>query len=359
MSGPLVVGMDVGGTTTRAVVATPTGRVLGVGRAGCGNPVSGGGEAAAGAVGQALRAALAGVDPSRVTAAVIGLAGGCLTTTDPAIATAMADAWLLAGVRCRPVPVGDAVLAYVSGTREPDGTVLVCGTGAVAAEFRDGAPVRIADGHGWLFGDRGSGFWIGREAVSAVLDAVDRAGVLPPLGARLLDELGVPSPARGTPAQDVVAAVVDRVYRLAPAAIAGLAPAVLAAAADRDPLAAPIARRAAAHLVDTVTAVRRLRARTPVVLGGSVLASPLVGEAVRADLGRLWPDAPVLPAGDGARAAAWLALVELGVLRELGEPAADAAYDRLIDDLGREPVEDLSGGGLTQPGRSPSSCDVA
>ena len=36
----LVLGMDVGGTSSRALVADLTGRVLGIGRGGGGNPVS-------------------------------------------------------------------------------------------------------------------------------------------------------------------------------------------------------------------------------------------------------------------------------------------------------------------------------
>lgn len=327
-SGPLVVGMDVGGTASRAVVACAEGHVLGNGRAGGGNPVSNGGAAAAAAVGEALCAAVSGVDPRRVVAAAAGLAGGSLASTDPEVAAAMRDAWQRAGIRCAPQAVSDVALAYVSGTPRPAGTVLVCGTGAVAADMRGGQPLRFADGHGWLLGDRGSGYWIGREAVSAVLDSVDRTGTLPPLGRHVLAGLGAPAPAVGAPAQEIIAAVVGAAYRVPPVTLARLAPAVLAAARDGDPTAAVIAQQACAHLVRTVRGVRGPGAATPVVLGGSVLtgmpATP-VGAAVRAELQRLWPDAEVLAAGDGAAAAAWLALLSLP-----GEPPGPAVYDRLV-----------------------------
>jgi glucosamine kinase len=304
--GPLVVGMDVGGTSTRAVVASTSGEVLGAGRAGGGNPVSNGGVAAAASLRQALLGALNGVDPGRVRAAVVGLAGGSLAVTDPAVAAAMHDAWR--GVGCTPQLVSDVLLAYVSGTWEPDGTVLACGTGAVAADVRGREAVGFADGHGWLLGDRGSGFWIGREALSATLDAIDRTGALPPLGRVVLIELGVPVPPAGAPPQELIAAVIAGGYGVPPVTLSRLSPSVLAAAATGDALATAIAHRAATHLVDTVRRVRDPQATTPIILGGSVLASPAIGDPVRAELHRLWPDAPLLPAGNTAAAAAWLAL---------------------------------------------------
>jgi glucosamine kinase len=54
VSGTVVVGLDVGGTSTRATALTLRGERLGTGRGGGGNPTSHGAEAAA----RELRAAL-------------------------------------------------------------------------------------------------------------------------------------------------------------------------------------------------------------------------------------------------------------------------------------------------------------
>ncbi|MBM0235037.1 ATPase, partial [Micromonospora sp. STR1_7] len=75
MSDTVVVGLDVGGTSTRATALTLTGERLGTGRAGGGNPTSHGAERAAAELLTALRGALADVDPARVAAGTIGLAG--------------------------------------------------------------------------------------------------------------------------------------------------------------------------------------------------------------------------------------------------------------------------------------------
>ena len=61
----LVLGGDLGGTSTRILVAGTDGREFGRGTAGAGNPISHPAGSAE-ALGDALRAALTGVDPRRV-----------------------------------------------------------------------------------------------------------------------------------------------------------------------------------------------------------------------------------------------------------------------------------------------------
>ncbi|MBM0239147.1 ATPase, partial [Micromonospora sp. ATA32] len=77
---------------------------------------------------------------------------------------------------------------------------------------------------------------------------------------------------------------------------------------------------AAAHLAESVTRIRPTGSTEPVVLGGGLLTgdTPLAA-AVRAELERRWPDAPLCAAGDGAAGAAWLAARELP---EVTDPAA-------------------------------------
>lgn len=80
--------------------------------------------------------------------------------------------------------------------------MLVAGTGAIAAEVRDLRLDRVADGHGWLLGDAGSGFWLGREAVRGLLADLDAGRAPTPLGRQVLtDLLGAPevAPAPATP----------------------------------------------------------------------------------------------------------------------------------------------------------------
>ncbi|SCF02078.1 BadF-type ATPase [Micromonospora coriariae] len=319
MSDTVVVGLDVGGTSTRATALTLTGERLGTGRAGGGNPTSHGAEKAATELLKALRGALADVDPTRVAAGTIGLAGAARLLAEPAGRQAFDQAWRDAGLRCPYDVHGDALVAYASGTASPDGTVLIAGTGAIAARVCALRLDRVADGHGWLLGDAGSGFWLGREAVRRLLADLDSGRAPGPLAVAVLTELLGSAEVSARP-RDTVDRLIQAVTRRPPVELARLAPLVVAAALDDEPVAAGLIDEAAAHLAESATRIRPPGAVSPVVLGGGLLTgdTPLA-TAVRAEVGRRWPDAWVFSAGDGAAAAAWLAALSLP---EVTDPAA-------------------------------------
>ncbi|MEV0215049.1 BadF/BadG/BcrA/BcrD ATPase family protein [Micromonospora sp. NPDC050695] len=323
MSDTVVVGLDVGGTSTRATALTLSGERLGTGRAGGGNPTSHGAERAAAELLSALRGALADVDPARVAAGTIGLAGAARLLADPAGRAAFDRAWHDGGLRCPYAVHGDALVAYASGTAAPDGTILIAGTGAITAQVRDLRLDRVADGHGWLLGDTGSGFWLGREAVRRLLADLDAGHTPGTLGTAILTELVGSADIAPRP-RDTVDATVQAVTRQPPIELARLAPLVVTAATDGEPVATALITEAAAHLAESVGRIRPTGAQTPVVLGGGLLtADTLLATAVRAELGRRWPDAPLRTAGDGAAAAAWLAARDLP---EVTDPSALHAH---------------------------------
>uniref|UniRef100_UPI003F49888D N-acetylglucosamine kinase n=1 Tax=Nonomuraea bangladeshensis TaxID=404385 RepID=UPI003F49888D len=275
----LVLGVDAGGSFSRAIVMTLSGQVMGRGRDGPGNPVAGV-ERAAVNLGKAVQAALASVDQTDVRAATVGLAG-----------LAAADSSLWTRFPVPPRVVGDVVVAFAAGTPQPSGTVLISGTGAIAGRIVEHELVTVADGHGWQLGDQGSAFWLGRRAAQSA--ARDVCGTLTAL---VLDHLGV------TAADNVPAAVQSR----APLALCELAPLVSQAAAAGDLAAHRIVAEAATRLVRTLREVHE--PGLPIVLAGSVLTSP--GPIRNAVLGLLAGE-DVMTAGHGAGAAAWLAAKDL------------------------------------------------
>jgi glucosamine kinase len=301
---PLALGLDIGGTSTRAVVIDGAGRRLGTGRADGANVTSHALAKALDAVKAALSAALAPVDPARVGAAVIATAGDH-NLTRPEVAERFAELWRAAGLTCGYRVVADAVGAFVAGTPEPDGTLSLSGTGAITARFADRSPTQIVDGHGWLLGDLGSGFWIGREAVRATLAALDRGEAPGPLGhavVRALTGHAVAEPSRAATNELVLA-----VHSRPPVALSALAP-LVTAEAGADPEADRILDDAAGHLLAAASVVRSPGDATPIVLAGSLLTgdTPLAA-LVRGGLAERWPDAVVGVALDGAAGAAWLA----------------------------------------------------
>jgi N-acetylglucosamine kinase-like BadF-type ATPase len=75
----------------------------------------------------------------------------------------------------------DVFITYIGAIGAGPGVLVIAGTGSIAlARRQDGTMVR-AGGWGSTFGDEGSGFWIGREAVRTALranDAEEDAGFL-------------------------------------------------------------------------------------------------------------------------------------------------------------------------------------
>jgi glucosamine kinase len=263
-----------------------------------------------------LRRALAGVDPGQVQASVIGVAGWSALRT-PVVAAQFAEVWADAGLTCDPGYRSDLEVAFAAGTPEPDGTVLVAGTGATAGAVTGHRLTRTADGHGWLLGDDGSGFWLGREAVRAALrslDAGEPQGRLAGSVLAALDAAGTADRVPEAPSRSGVDRgrdrVIQAVYSHPPVQLAALAPLVSAAYHDGDPQARSIVERAAAALLATVGRVREEGEGTPIVLAGRLTRDTPVGATLRTLLSARFPG-PIRPARTGVGGAAWLALAAL------------------------------------------------
>lgn len=294
----LVLGVDAGGTATRAVAATRAGHIVGRGSAGPGNPIAIGNEAAADALATAVAAALTGHGPSLVDSAVVALAGSA-RLEDPSAAAVYASRWSALGLTCAMPVVPDVITAFAAATPEPNGTVLIAGTGAVAARIESWSVTATADGHGWLLGDEGSGLWIGLSAVKRVARVWTRAsfgppGPLPAIVALVASHADVPT----------ADSLVDWAHQVPRREIAALAPAVCAAADSGDPDCRVIVTEAARRLIATLDELDDPSG--PVVLAGGLLtADTAVRRAVLEALEAR--ETPTLTGGDAAVGAAWLA----------------------------------------------------
>ncbi len=306
-----VVGVDAGGTSTRAIVVDASGSVLGAAHAGGANPNSHPPAEAAARIANAITGALGGLDPAATAACVVGMAG-VSKLSDPAIADIFATAWKTAGISpVRTVP--DSEVAYASATSAPDGSVLVAGTGSIAGRVRGRRMVSTVGGYGWLLGDDGSAYWLGREAVRSTLDVLGRGDGLGPLAVAVLAEALGPSAMDAAVSRDVTErtavwrALITSANAEAPIRLARFAPFVSEADRAGDPSADRITSEAARLLVTNVMAAREPGETTPVVLVGSVLSPDgPVGAKVRAALAGL----EVLTSTDGVLGAAWLAAVD-------------------------------------------------
>lgn len=304
-----VVGVDGGGTATRAVVLTLDGRRVGCGHSGGANPNSHPPEDAAGHLAEALHGALDGIDPVAVTGGVIGLAGRT-KLSDPRIAGLFEAAWRSAGLLCPMRVFSDCEIAFAAATAEPDGTALVAGTGSIAARIVGRRMVARAGGYGWLLGDEGSAYWLGREAVRATLDALGLRRPAGPLAISVLSAADIHTEPEGEP-EVAFAKLITAANGQPPIRLARFAPLIGIAAGEGDPDALRILDHATAVLVDLAMAARKPGERTPLVLIGGVVADggPLT-DRLRAALGER-TGGEVLLASEAAAGAAWLAGIEI------------------------------------------------
>jgi glucosamine kinase len=342
------LGVDAGGTSTRAVLLRPDGTCLGYGRAGGGNPVSWGPQAAARSVAAAVSAAVAdhresgvGLGPVTLTGpAVMAMAGGSSATGPETWAAVLAET----GVRGEVLAESDLLATFSAGTPDVDGYALVAGTGASAIRISRHRVERVVDGLGWLVGDEGSGFWIGQQAVRAALAALDDRGQATTLSAAVLAALGPSAPARsagqipggseGDQAgprgrSEMLAMAVGALYRMRPVELSRFAAAAMTEAENGDAVARAIVSEAEGRLLHTLAAVHRPGHHGPIVLGGGIARRLRSLPGRVAEVAASWGPQPpeVLTVEDGAAGAAVLAL------RHAGFTVTAAVFDRLIATL--------------------------
>lgn len=259
---PRWVGVDGGGTRSRALVGDGAGCELGAADGGPGLIDPGDPERAARVVGEVVRtaAADAGVDlPVRGLWA--GLAGAGNEAARQAVEAGLREAGLAGAVA-----VGsDVEAAHADAFGDGPGVLLVVGTGsAVRAVDPRGEVVRVG-GWGALLGDEGSGYRIGLDGLRAVVRSAD--GREPPTGlaGALLSLTGADDP-KGLPAWAAGATKGE---------IAALSVEVARVARRGDPVAARVVHRALgeirAHLEAVLARTSAWTGPTPIALVGGLI----------------------------------------------------------------------------------------
>ena len=179
----------------------------------------------------------------------------------------------------------DAINALSAGVGTGAGIIAIAGTGACIFCRENGRMARVS-GWGYLLGDEGSGFDLGRRAITAALKALDGRGEETSLLALLEAHAGCP-----------LSDWVPRIYAGdAKGMIAAAAPVLLQAAQAGDPVAQGELEAAAAGMARAIESAADQCAAPAVVLSGSVWKSSLYTQAVRAhvrpSLAFAYPDAP-------------------------------------------------------------------
>ncbi len=295
----VVVGIDAGGTRTVCQLADADGGLLAEARGPGANLQNSGELHVEKVLFDVLHAATSGA-AGWPAAVCLGMAG--VDRPD--------DAATVRGILSRLVPrsqivvVNDALIALEAGVPGAPGVVLIAGTGSIAyGRDRDGRSAR-AGGWGFVLGDEGSGYWLGRQALRAVVRASDGRGPQTGLTPRVLAHYEVSRP------QDLV----REIYygRFKPSTVAAVAGLVEGAAGDGDELALHLIETGARELSLAARSVcdRLSLPRGPVVLaGGMFRAVPRLRQAVTQTLTTQAPGLLVTPLeGEPAMGAVHLAL---------------------------------------------------
>jgi N-acetylglucosamine kinase-like BadF-type ATPase len=269
-----VLGIDAGGTKTVCYLADRDGRVVGEGRGGGANLQAHGEleveKVLHGVIDQAIgdRAIL----PSAVC---LGVAGVDRPEDDRTVRAIMRRL----GFRTHTLVVNDALIALVAGVGDEPGVVLIAGTGSIAYGVNDAGYASRAGGWGFVLGDEGSGYWIGRQALAAVVREADGRGPRTLLTSLVLEHFAL------TRVDGLVRAVYDNgLKRHAVAALGGV---VERARAAGDVSAAEILHKAGEELAGAAASViTRLEMRghsfATVLAGGMFKVIPwLAGDVTR------------------------------------------------------------------------------
>lgn len=194
--------------------------------------------------------------------------------------------------------VSDIELAYRANFGAKEGVLIYAGTGSVAFTLgRDGAPMRTG-GWGYLLGDEGAGYWIGREGIRAALLFLD--------GQVLPESHNVESAILSAMDAHDWSGVKSFVYGRDRSEIASLSKIVSEYASKGDETAISILKQASSHLTELVlrTEENTGRENQEVKFAGGISKIDLVVNEMKSKLGDRFSVATANIALEAARLAA-------------------------------------------------------
>jgi N-acetylglucosamine kinase len=186
------IGVDGGASKTAAIVIDENGEPHGRGLAGASNHLRVGIEEATRNIERAVNKALveAGVAIRDIEYAYCGIAG----SDHPVHRQRVIDSLRIFFPRGNFIVDTDARIALTGAVGFGAGIVIIAGTGSVAFGRNATGEESRAGGWGPTLGDEGSGFWIAREGLSAIVRAHDNRGFETAMSDLLCNEYDMCSP---------------------------------------------------------------------------------------------------------------------------------------------------------------------
>lgn len=261
----LVIGIDGGGSHTRALLADGSGHVLGKGISGPSNHNRVGDQLAEISLNDSILKAFqqANVPVQPVRTICMGMAGA-----DRPADRAWLENWALKNtIASHVVCVNDGRILISAGTPDEWGCGLISGTGSLAVGINPEGKTARSGGWGYLIGDEGSGYWMGIQALQAVAKFSDGRGPETVLKEMILNEWKLDHP------DQLIPHIYDPKFNRAE--ITRLAYLIQSAAEQGDPMAMSIQNVAGQELARMICSISRnllFGPTCPCAFGGGVLA---------------------------------------------------------------------------------------
>ncbi len=278
------LGIDAGGTTTKARLTDASGTIIGEGKSGPGNvriSIPKAFESISDAYNQAI--AQAGLSPKEVSTirAGFGVAG-------------IGRLGALEQLRAQPIPfhkttiMNDGKIANIGAHSGGDGGIVIIGTGSIGIAQVDGKDIRMG-GYGFPISDEGGGAYIGLQAIRITLRASDGRLEHSDLTTMIFERFG-----RDTQA------IVSWMDNATATEYATMAPDVLNAAEAGDYHGRLITSHAAWHIEIMVRGLFSMNVPRTALLGGlAERVEPWMSPDIRLKLSK--------PKGDALDGALWVA----------------------------------------------------
>ncbi|MCA1622803.1 MAG: hypothetical protein LC768_13280 [Acidobacteria bacterium] len=309
----LYLGVDGGGTNTRAVLLNEEKLMIGEGFAGASNPLRVGVETAVSNIFSAVDAACDEANKIRndIVSAIFGLAGVRRVDLRQRVRERIAQNLEIKKIEV----VTDAEIALYGATLGKAGVVIIAGTGSICYGKNEKGETAVAGGWGPLAGDEGGGASIARRALQEIAKATDGRGNRTRLSEAGIDYFRTSSP------ENLLTAIYTP--QMDNAKIAGFARLVVETAKEGDEIAVEILREAGFELGLAANAViKKLnlqRRKVPIGYVGSIFhAGELITSSLLETVHSLAPKAylaePILQPATAA------ACVAFDVYKKTGKP---------------------------------------
>ena len=191
MSGKLWIGIDGGGTKTTAVIGDESGHLLAVAKGSSGNLTAISTEQLYTLINELIDQLLikTGAAFTDVEMVFAAMAGADRQAEQQKIYEAFKQSPVLEKLKIQ----SDIHAALAAGTWGREGTLIISGTGAIIFGYEQQKTFRVG-GWGYLLGDEGSGYHLGKLAIRSVLKANDDKVPLKPFQEKILTHFNVLSP---------------------------------------------------------------------------------------------------------------------------------------------------------------------